>query len=64
MYGPFGLELAKIHIEGLVAEALRHKSNGPARWRRGLARLLIAAGARLGRVRVLPVPQGVERGKA
>jgi hypothetical protein len=79
MYGPFGLELAKIHIEDLCAGARtrslgegsekgsRRKAcegGGPPRWRRIAGRALIGAGARVGRIRVLSVPPGAERGRA
>jgi hypothetical protein len=61
MYGPFALEMAKIHIEELHAEALRRRRRrvGPARWRRVAGRALIGGGARLGRVRVLTVQPNV-----
>jgi hypothetical protein len=64
MYGPFGLELAKIRIDELHAEAVRRKGDGPAPWRRAAGRVLIYAGARLGRIRVLSVQPRVERGQA
>ena len=62
MYGPIALELAKIHIEELQAVARKRRPRaGPARWRRVMGRVLIGAGARLGRVRVLSVQPGVAR---
>lgn len=62
MYGPFAREMAKIHVEELHAEARKRRPRaGPARWRRVTGRVLIAAGARLGRVRVLSVQPSVGR---
>jgi len=55
MYGAFGRELARIRIEELHAEAPKRGGDGPPRWRRAGGRMLIAAGARLGRIRVIPV---------
>lgn len=64
MYGPFAMELARIRIDTLHAEARRRKPDGPARWRRTAGRALIAAGARLSSVCVRTVPLEVERGRA
>jgi hypothetical protein len=55
MYGPFGMELAKIHIEDLHAEALKRRGDRPSGWRQVTGRALIATGARLARIRVIPV---------
>jgi hypothetical protein len=68
MYGPFVLELAKIHIEELHAEAISRRRGAPSAWRRAAGRALIGAGARVGRVRVSSVQprvaHRVERGQA
>ncbi len=68
MYGPFALELAKIHIEELHGVATARRGGDPSRWRRAAGRALIGAGARLAKMRVRSVPSraahGVERGRA
>ena len=64
MYGPFAMEMARIRIDTLHAQARRRKPERPARWRRTTGRALIAAGARLSSVCVRTVPLDVERGRA
>ena len=62
MYGPFAMEMARIRIDTLHAEARRRKPDRPARWRRATGRALIAAGARLSSVCVRTVPAEAQRG--
>ena len=64
MYAPFALELARVHIDELHAESIKRRGDRPPRWRRAAGRLLIGAGARLGRVRVQSVQPRVEQGRA
>jgi hypothetical protein len=63
MYGPFAMEMARIRIDTLQAEARRRTLGGPPRWRRACGRVLIAAGARLSRVCVRTVPAEVQRAR-